>query len=120
MTKTIHILKGLGYAYILTLIILLIYNLILTYTNLSADSISLVTSFITTLSAAFGGFYACKNIKEKGLIYGFLVGLCYIVLLITMFYLAKENYIFDIAILYKSILISISGSIGGIIGVNFK
>ena len=120
MTKTIHILKGLGYAYILTLIILLIYNLILTYTNLSADSISLVTSFITTLSAAFGGFYACKNIKEKGLIYGFVVGLCYIVLLITMFYLAKENYIFDISILYKSILISISGSIGGILGVNFK
>ena len=120
MTKTIHILKGLGYAYILTLIILLIYNLLLNYTDISANSISLVTSFITTISATFGGFYACKNIKEKGLIYGFIVGLCYMLLLIIMFYLAKENYIFDITVLYKSLLVSIAGGIGGVLGVNFK
>lgn len=120
MTKTIHVLKGLGYSYILTLIVLLIYNLLLTYTGLSADSISIVTSFITTISAAFGGFYACKNIKEKGLIFGFLVGLLYIILLIILFYLAKEDYIFDITVLYKAILVSISGGIGGVLGVNFK
>ena len=35
MSKTIHILKGLGYAYIITLTILLGYNLLLTYTGLS-------------------------------------------------------------------------------------
>ena len=120
MTKTIHVLKGLGYSYILTLIVLLIYNLLLTYTGLSADSISIVTSFITTISAAFGGFYACKNIKGKGLIFGFLVGLLYIILLIILFYLAKEDYIFDITVLYKAILVSISGGIGGVLGVNFK
>ena len=120
MTKTIHILKGLGYAYILTLIILLIYNLLLTYTSISSNSVSIVTSFITNISSAFGGFYACRHIKEKGLIYGFIVGICYIVLLVTMFYLAKENYIFDITVLYKGLIISISGGIGGVLGVNFK
>ena len=59
MSKTVHILKGLGYAYITTLIVLLIYNLLLTYTGISANSVSIVTSFITTMSAAVGGFYAC-------------------------------------------------------------
>lgn len=120
MSKTVHILKGLGYAYITTLIVLLIYNLLLTYTGVSANSVSIVTSFITTMSAAVGGFYACKHIKEKGLIYGLIVGILYIILLITMFYLAKEKYIFDITILYKAILVSIAGGIGGILGVNFK
>lgn len=120
MTKTIHILKGLGYAYIITLIVLLIYNLLLTYTDIPADSVSMVTSFITTISAACGGFYACRHIKEKGLIYGFIVGISYIVLLIIMFYLAKEKYIFDITLLYKAILVSIAGGIGGVLGVNFK
>ena len=120
MSKTVHILKGLGYAYITTLIVLLIYNLLLTYTGISANSVSIVTSFITTMSAAVGGLYACKHIKEKGLIYGLIVGILYIILLITMFYLAKEKYIFDITILYKSILVSIAGGIGGILGVNFK
>ena len=52
--------------------------------------------------------------------YGFIVGICYIVLLIILFYLAKENYIFDITLLYKAILVSVSGGIGGVIGVNFK
>ena len=42
------------------------------------------------------------------------------VLLIILFYLAKENYIFDITILYKAILVSVAGGIGGVIGVNFK
>lgn len=120
MHKAIHILKGLGYAYITTLIVLLVYNLLLVYTSVPADSVSIVTSFITTISAAFGGFYACKYIKEKGLIYGFIVGVSYIILLIIMFYLAKENYIFDITVLYKAILVSIAGSIGGVLGVNFK
>lgn len=120
MTKTIHILKGLGYSYILTLIVLLIYNLLLTYTNISTESISIVTSFITTISAAFGGFYSCKHIQEKGLIYGFIVGIAYILLLIIMFYLAQENYIFDITVLYKALLVSVAGGIGGILGVNFK
>ena len=98
MKKMMHILKALGYSYMLTLIILLIYNLILTYTSISSNSITIVTSFITTISAAFGGFYACKHIKENGLVYGFMVGICYIVLLIILFYLAKENYIFDITL----------------------
>lgn len=120
MKKMMHILKALGYSYMLTLIILLIYNLILTYTSISSNSITIVTSFITTISAAFGGFYACKHIKENGLVYGFMVGICYIVLLIILFYLAKENYIFDITLLYKGILVSVSGGIGGVIGVNFK
>ena len=120
MKKTMHILKGLGYSYMLTLMILLIYNLMLTYTSISSNSIAIVTSFITTISAAFGGFYACKHIKENGLVYGFIVGICYIVLLIILFYLAKENYIFDITILYKAILVSVAGGIGGVIGVNFK
>lgn len=120
MTKTIHILKGLGYSYIITLMILLIYNLLLTYTSVPASSISIVTSFITTLSAAFGGFYACNHIQEKGLIYGFIVGAAYIILLILLFYLAKENYIFDITLLYKGMLVSVAGGIGGVIGVNFK
>ncbi|WP_297134011.1 TIGR04086 family membrane protein [Terrisporobacter sp.] len=120
MSKTIHILKGLGYAYIITLTILLGYNLLLTYTGLSYDTVSMVTSFITTISAAFGGFYACRHIKEKGLIYGFIVGISYMIILVIMFYLAKEKYIFDMTVLYKVLLVSAAGGIGGILGVNFK
>lgn len=120
MDKTNYVLKGLGYSYIITLAVLLIYNLILTFTTVSGSSIHMVTAFITTISAAFGGFYASKHIKEKGLIYGLIVGLLYIVCLIAIVYLAQEKFNFEPDMLYKVFLTTLSGGIGGVIGVNFK
>ena len=113
MDKANHILKGLGYSYILTLATLLIYNLALTFTNLSGNSIAVASS-------AFGGFYASKKIKEKGLIYGLLVGLMYIVCLTLIVFLAKDSFEFEMDILYKILLVSLAGGIGGVLGVNFK
>lgn len=120
MEKTSHVLKGLGYSYILTLAILLIYNLFLTFTSVSGNTIAMASSMITTISAALGGFYASKHIKEKGLIYGLLVGLMYIVCLILIVFLAKESFAFEVDMLYKVLLVSLSGGIGGVLGVNFK
>ena len=67
MSKAISIFKGLGYAYIFTLIVILIYNALLTFTKISSDNMGMIVSIITTFGSAFGGFYACKQIKEKGL-----------------------------------------------------
>ena len=120
MEKTNHILKGLGYAYILTLVALLIYNLVLTFTSLSGNTIAIMSSVITTLSAAVGGFYTSKHMSEKGLVYGLLVGLMYIVCLTIVVFLAKENFMWDINILYKVLLVSLAGGVGGVLGVNFK
>jgi putative membrane protein (TIGR04086 family) len=120
MEKTSQILKGLGYSYILTLVTLLIYNLALTFTSLSGNTIAMASSAITTVSSAFGGFYASKHIKEKGLIYGLLVGLMYIICLILIVFLAKDSFTFEIGMIYTIVLVSLSGGIGGVLGVNFK
>ncbi|MGN1033801.1 MAG: TIGR04086 family membrane protein [Intestinibacter sp.] len=120
MSRIINIFKGLGYAYIFTLVVVLIYNALLTFTKLSSDNTGLVLSIIMTFGAAFGGFYACKQIKEKGMIYGLLEGLLYIIFLIILIFLAKENFSFEISMLYSIILTTLAGGIGGIIGVNFK
>lgn len=120
MAKISHILKGLGYSYVLTLATLLIYNLFLTFGNVSGSTIAMASSIITTLSSAFGGFYASKKIKEKGLIYGILVGFIYIVCLMIIVFLAKETFSFEIEMIYKVLLVSLSGGIGGVLGVNFK
>ncbi len=120
MEKSSSIFKGLGYAYIITLAALLIYNLLLTFTNISGSSIAMATASITTASSAFGGFYASKNIKEKGLLYGILVGLLYICCLMVVVLLARDNFAFETTMLYKILLTSLAGGIGGVLGVNFK
>ncbi len=120
MEKTNHVLKGLGQAYILTLLAILIYNLALTFTNISGDTIAMISSGITTIAAAYGGFYASKRNREKGLLYGLLVGFMYIVCLMTVVFLARDSFNFDMGVLYKTLLVSLAGGIGGVLGVNFK
>lgn len=120
MSKTISIFKGLGWAYILTLIALLVYNTFLTFTKLTADNIGIVISFITIFSSAFGGFYACRQIKQKGLLYGFLEGFLYILILLILVFLARESFSFEMSLLYNLVFITLAGGIGGIIGVNFR
>lgn len=120
MEKSNYVLKGLGYSYVITLVMLLIYNLLVTFTSVSGSSIAMATAFITTISSACGGFYASKNIKEKGLIYGLIVGVLYIFCLILVVYLAKDTFKFDIDLVYKVLLTSLAGGIGGVLGVNFK
>ncbi|MGL5756166.1 MAG: TIGR04086 family membrane protein [Paraclostridium sp.] len=120
MEKSNSIFKGLGYAYIITLTCLLTYNILLTFTGMSAESIAIATSIITTASAAFGGFYATMKIKEKGLLYGVLVGLLYILCLMIVVFLANDSFVFEMTMVYKILLISLAGGIGGVLGVNFK
>ncbi|EQF23525.1 hypothetical protein QEW_3420 [Clostridioides difficile CD160] len=120
MGKSNYIFKGLGYAYIITLAVLLVYNLFLTFTDIGGDNITMVASFITTISAAIGGFYTSKHMKEKGLVYGLLVGLLYIVCIFLTVFLAQEKFVFEVGMIYKLLLISAAGGIGGVLGVNFK
>ena len=120
MQKTNYMLKGLGYAYILTLVALLIYNAVLTFTSVSGNTIAIMSSVITTASAALGGFYTSKNVNEKGLIYGLGVGFMYIVCLILVVFLAKDDFMWGMDLVYKAIVVSLAGGVGGVLGVNFK
>lgn len=119
MSKTISIFKGLGYAYIFTLIVLLIYNALLTFTKLTSDNIGLVVSLIIIFSSAFGGFYACRQIKQNGLLYGLLEGFLYILILLILVFLARESFSFEMSLLYNLLFTTLAGGIGGVIGVNF-
>ncbi|MDR1773413.1 MAG: TIGR04086 family membrane protein [Clostridioides sp.] len=124
MEKTIkksnYIMKAICISYVLTLVILFLYNILLTFTDMNADMISIIASFITTVSAAVGGFYASKKIKEKGLINGLLVGISYILLIFITVFLLQDQFKFDISMLYRIFLMTCAGGVGGILGVNFK
>ncbi len=120
MEKSNSIIKGTMIAYLITIVSLLIYNAVLSFSDLSGDSIAMSTAIITTISAAVGGLYASMKIGEKGLIYGLFIGFLYISCLALVSYLAKDNFILTINTLYKVLLVTLAGGIGGVIGVNFK
>ncbi|SHJ87703.1 TIGR04086 family membrane protein [Tepidibacter formicigenes] len=120
MSKATKLLKALGYSYFVTIVLILIYNLFLTYTPLKSSTIPIVTSLIITLGAACAGFYMAYKNSSKGFLYGILSGALYIFFIIIIYFLAQDNFKFEGNIIYKILLDIIAGGIGGIIGVNMK
>ncbi len=116
----ITILKGVGIAFILTLVLVFIYSAILTYTNISESTIFPVVLFITALSILIGSSVSTIKIKKNGIINGGAIGLIYILLLYLISSFVSTGFgvnVSSLAIIGASIL---GGMLGGIVGVNIK
>lgn len=103
---------------IISIILIFILSILVSLTSVSENIIKPTTIGITTFSILVGSFRLSKNKKEKGIIYGGLLGIIYIV---TM-YLISSIYNFDFSLnIYSIIMIIlaiIGGCVGGILGVN--
>jgi putative membrane protein (TIGR04086 family) len=120
LKRATYFLKALGYSYLITIVLVLIYNLVLTYTSVSVSTMPLMTSIIVTLGIACAGFYIGYKNGSDGFLYGILAGALYVLFMIIMYFLANENFKFEMNMLYKMLLNTLTGGIGGIIGVNMK
>lgn len=116
----IAILKGVVIAFILTLVLVFIYAVILTYTNIPESTIFPVVLFVTALSILIGSSVSTIKIKKNGIINGGLIGLIYILLLYLISSFVSTGFGMNgasLAIIGASIL---GGMLGGIVGVNIK
>ena len=114
----INILKGVSIAFIFTFVFLIIFSLLLTYTNIQESTINPVIIIITAISILIGSSFGNIKIKKNGLINGALIGGIYIIFI--YFISSILNWQFDLNM--QSIIMIIVGIffgiIGGIIGVN--
>ncbi len=118
--KAISIIKGCAFSIILSIILLTIFALLLTYTTISESTITPVVLTITGISILVGSTISSRKIKKNGLIYGGAVGLIYIIIL----YIASSLCVTGFSLSGNSFIMLavgiITGIIGGIIGVNFS
>lgn len=116
----INIMKGVGIALIATVISLIIFSAILTYTDVSEQVINPVIIVITAISILIGSSIGNVKIRKNGLINGALVGFLYMVIIYFISSILNWDFSFN---LYSIIFIAIGiifGIFGGIIGVNKK
>lgn len=113
-----NIIKGIIISLISTLVLILLYALLLTYTNISEDTIFPVVVVITGISILLGSSLSNIRIKKNGLLNGGIIGIAYILLL----YLISSAFIGNFSVNINSIILIIAsiltGMLGGIIGVN--
>ena len=120
-TKNIkYIIKGVIISIIATLILLLIFSILLTYTNISEKLINPFIIVITAISILIGSSIGNTKMKKNGLLNGEIIGGIYLTLIYIISSIINHNFILTV----QSVIIIISGIIcgmlGGIIGINKK
>lgn len=116
----VEILKGSLIAILATIILLFIFSAVLTYSNISENTMPTVVIIITAFSILIGSQITTTRIKKNGIFNGALVGIMYIFMLyITSSFVTKNFALssYTIVMIVTSIII---GGLGGIIGVNRK
>ena len=105
--------------YLLSLILLFILSIVITYTNLNENLSIYLVRAVTYISVLVAGFYAAGKITDKGWFSGLVAGGCYSIILIIISSVLKKNQIGFDNILQLVICI-VTGIVGGIIGINTK
>ena len=119
-SNLVKILKGSTISILTTLVFLIIFAALLTYTNINENAMPTVIIIVTALSILIGSEISTSKIKKNGILNGTLVGIIYIVLLYFISSVVTRNFSlnkYSIIMIATSIII---GGIGGIIGVNKK
>ena len=114
----IRIGKGSIVSIITSLILLFIFALILTFTNISESTINPVIIVISGISILLGSSISTLKIRKNGLLNGGLVGLIYILTIYLLSSLTGSGFNINIYSIIMSIVSIIAGMLGGIIGVN--
>lgn len=114
------ILKSVFISYGLSIILLAIFAIILTYTNFPEGSIPTVVLIISIISILYAAKMSAKKAKSKGWLVGSIAGLTYMFILYLISLIFTQRPVFDAHVLFVLLIGVITGAVGGIIGINFK
>lgn len=121
MEKTMNnIAKGVGIALLITVILLTIFAILLTYTQISETVIPTVIIVITAISILIGSSIGNIKIKKNGLINGAIIGGIYMITIYLISSILNWNFGLQLQSILMIIVGMIFGILGGIIGVNKK
>ncbi|MCU9613990.1 TIGR04086 family membrane protein [Caldibacillus lycopersici] len=113
------ILVGLGVIYVVAAVFSLIFSLLLTFTSLHEDQLSLIITIISFISLFIGGFVAGGRGKEKGWLLGGLTGISYTLINFLFQYLGLDQ-LFSMEQVIFYICFNVTAIFGGILGVNLS
>lgn len=114
----INLSKGVGISLIVTVILLIIFSVLLAYTNISESVINPVIMVITAISILIGSSIVNIKIKKNGLINGGIIGGTYILTIYLISSLLNWRFTLNLQSIIMIIIAISVGILGGIIGVN--
>lgn len=112
--------KGLLISYFITLPIFIMFAFILTYTDFPEKYISPAVVITTVVSVLIAGSTMSKNARSKGWLNGAVIGAVYMVLLYLISSMTFGNFEVNRYVVTMLVIGIVTGTIGGILGINIK
>lgn len=120
LENLVRIIKGSAVSIIVTLSLLFIFAILLTYTKIQENLINPVVIVVTAISILIGSSISTLKIRKNGLLNGGLVGIIYIVTIYLISSLTGSGFSCNINTIIMIVSSIIAGMLGGIIGVNLN
>lgn len=114
--KLLIMMKGIMISMIVTIVMILVLSIILSFSNVQESVIIPSVIFISTFSILLGAFLITKKIDEKGIVYGSLLGVIYM----SILYLISSIINFDFSLHLNSIIMIVLGVVRRIDWWNFR
>lgn len=116
----ISIIKGTAISFLATIIALTIFAVLLTYTELSENTIKPVIITVTGISILIGSSIGTRKLRKNGLVTGGAIGVLYILSIYLVSSVMNSNFVLSwISVIMIGVGV-VGGVLGGIIGVNTK
>ena len=116
----VSMVKGIGIAYLITIPLFWIFAFFLYYTDFPDKFFPSAVIITTLVSILVAGWISTSRIKSKGWLNGGIVGLLYMGILFLVSSLAYRDYSINSHVIIMFIIGVITGSIGGILGINLR
>lgn len=113
-------LKSVFLSYVLSIVLLAIFAIILTYTSFPESSISMVVMIVSIISILYAAKMSAGKVKSRGWLAGATTGLFYMVILYLISLIFIQRPVFDIQVLKVFGIGILVGAVGGVIGINLK
>ena len=119
--RLVSIFKGIIIALLITTILIFIFSIILSYTNMAESSIPTGTIIISGVSILIGAFLSTHHIKKNGIVNGAVVGGIYVLTIYLLSSIISGNFaINSVNSIVMIIMCILTGGVGGVIGVNTR
>lgn len=112
--------EGVLRGFILTLILILIYAAIMTFTDISSGVSSVFYMITTLISIMYGTVYAVRKVKKKGWIIGLIISITYMIILYLLYIISGKDstLIYNQSTLIRLALAVAVGILSGMLGIN--
>ncbi|ENK0839225.1 TIGR04086 family membrane protein [Clostridium botulinum] len=116
--NTEFIVQGLLRAIIITVIMLLIFAVILTFKDIGEKISSIIYLLITILSIMYGTIYAVRKINKKGWLIGLVISIMYMAIIYIISIVSGNTLTFGTDRFIRIFLALILGILSGMLGIN--